>query len=137
MWKKYILLLMLCLMIPGFAAASKASKAQKLLDANLTSYQLAIRWNDFEAAIGSLDPTIIREEGFSENIEAQFKNYQITGYNLKSATWPDPNTYMQRVEIRYIDINTQVERIFVDKQSWRYDAVSKRWWLISGLPRLD
>jgi outer membrane lipoprotein-sorting protein len=137
MLKKYLLLMMLCLIVSGQTKASSASKAQKALDANLISYQLAIRWNDFEAAIGSLDPTIIREEGYSENIEAQFKNYQITGYTLKSATWPDALSYMQRVEIRYIEINTQIEKTVVDKQSWRYDAVAKRWWLISDLPKLE
>jgi hypothetical protein len=137
MLKKYLLLLMLCMLNPGYANASSASKAQKVLDANLISYQLAVRWNDFEAAIGSLDPAIITEEGYSENIEAEFKNYQITGYNLKSVAWPDALTYMQRVEIRYIDINTQIEKSVVDKQSWRYDAVAKRWWLTSGLPKLE
>ena len=137
MLKKYLLLMILCLIVSGQTNASSASKAQKSLDANLASYQLAVRWNDFEAAIGSLDPTIVREEGYSENIEAQFKNYQVTGYTLKSIAWPNELSYMQRVEIRYIEINTQIEKILVDKQSWRYDAVAKRWWLVSGLPKLE
>lgn len=137
MLKKYLLLLMLCLLVPSQINASSASKAQKALDANLVSYQLAIRWSDFEAAIGSLDPAIQMEEGFSENIELQFKNYQVTGYTLKSIAWPDAFSYMQRVEIRYIEIDTQVEKSIVDKQRWRYDAVAKRWWLISGLPKLE
>jgi hypothetical protein len=137
MLKKFSLLLLLCLFFPALATASKASRMQKVLDASLNSYALAIRWSDFEAALSSLDPTIVREENFSENVEARFKDIQITGYNLKSAAWQDTQTYLQRVEIRYIDVNTQVEITVTDKQSWRYDATAKRWWLVSDLPKLD
>ena len=74
---------------------------------------------------------------YLDNIEATYKEIQVTAYNLKSAAYVDPLTYQQRVEVRYIDINTQVEKSLVDKQAWRYDAVAKRWWLVSGLPILD
>ena len=49
----------------------------------------------------------------------------------------DPLTYSQRVELRIIDRDTQTERIKTDRQNWRYDALAKRWWLTSGLPKLD
>lgn len=137
MLKKYFLLLLFCLFFPVLATASKASKADKALQASLDSYALAIRWSDFEAAISALDPTIIREDNYLDNIEATYKEIQVTAYNLKSAAYVDPLTYQQRVEVRYIDINTQVEKSLVDKQAWRYDAVAKRWWLVSGLPILD
>lgn len=137
MHKKYFLLLLFCLFFPVLATASKASKMQKQLNANLHSYALAIRWNDFDAALSNLDPTVLREDNYLEVIENRFKNIQITNYNLKSAAWPDEQSYMQRVEIRFIDVNSQVEVTVIDKQSWRYDAVAKRWWLVSGLPVLD
>ncbi|MBP7370981.1 MAG: hypothetical protein KA902_06020 [Arenimonas sp.] len=137
MLKKYLLLFILCVAIPCMAWASSASKAQKVLDASLTSYQLAIRWNDFEAAISSLDPEIKVEDDFSEHVEATFKEFQIVSYNVKSAAWPQTNVYQQRVAIEIIDINTQVVKTIIDKQTWRYDELAKRWWLTSGLPKLD
>jgi len=33
-----------------------------------------------------------------------------------------------------VNRNTQSERSFTDKQTWRWDAVAKRWWLMTGLP---
>ena len=45
--------------------------------------------------------------------------------------------YTQRVELRIVDQDTQAERTKTDRQSWRYDAAAKRWWLTSGLPKLD
>ena len=137
MYKKYFLLLLFCLLFPVLTTASKASKAQKLLDANLTSYALAIRWSDFDAALSNLDPTVQREDNYLDIIENRFKDIQITNYILKSVVWPDEQTYMQRVEIRFIDVNTQVEVSMIDKQSWRYDPVAKRWWLVSGLPMIE
>ena len=137
MLKKYFPVLLFCLFFPVLATASKASKAQKLLDGSLDSYALAIRWSDFEAALSNLDPTVLREDNFVEVVENRFKDIQVTSYNVKSAVWPNEQSFIQRVEIRFIDINTQVELSVIDKQSWRYDAVAKRWWLVSGLPELD
>ena len=137
MLKKYLLLFILVLVFPSYSNASSASKAQKSLDANLMSYQLAVRWNDFEAAQSSLDPQIPREEDFTENAEAYYKEYQIVSYNLKSVSWPSATIYQQRVEIGYVELNTQIVQKIVDKQTWRYDEVAKRWWLTTGLPKLD
>lgn len=137
MLKKYLLLFILVLVFPSYGSASSASKAQKKIDANLMSYQLAVRWNDFEAALSSLDPEIPHEEDFSEVVEAYYKDYQIVSYNLKSVSWPSETVYQQRVEIGYVELNTQIVQKIVDKQTWRYDEVAKRWWLTTGLPKLD
>mgnify|MGYP000934967878 CR=1 FL=1 len=76
-------------------------------------------------------------EGFTEADENYYKRFQISGYALKSAMRPDAQTYSQRVELRIIDVDYQTERTLTDRQSWRYDAKTKRWWLTSGLPKLD
>lgn len=101
------------------------------------AYGLDVRWNDFEAAAEALDPALVQGERFSEQDEAYYKAFQVSGYQLKSSAMLDPLTYSQRVELRIIDRDTQVERVKTDKQSWRYDAQAKRWWLTSGLPKLD
>jgi hypothetical protein len=103
----------------------------------LKTYELAVRWNDFDAASDSLDPLTLQSEPFSEQDEAYYKVFQITGYTPKSSSMTEDMVYTQRVELRIVDRDTQVERIKTDRQSWRYDAAAKRWWLTSGLPKLD
>ena len=56
---------------------------------------------------------------------------------VKGASEPGEGLYEQVVELRVVNRNTQVERIITDRQKWRWDAVAKRWWLVSGLPDLD
>lgn len=123
-------------LLPGMADA-RSDKTDKALQASLKHYAQAVRWNDFAAAAESLDPALRAPEGFSEDDEAYYKRFQISGYSLKSGTRTGPADYSQRVELRIIDVASQTERVKTDRQSWRYDAAAKRWWLISGLPRLD
>jgi hypothetical protein len=47
---------------------------------------------------------------------------------------PDGMQLEQVVEIRLVNVNTQVERTIVDHQRWTFDPANKVWWLVSGLP---
>ena len=133
--KAFALVLAVAL-LPGPAGA-RADKADKALQASLKLYAQAVRWNDFAAAAESLDPALRAPEGFSEADETYYKRFQISGYSLKSGNRTGPAEYSQRVELRIIDVASQTERVKTDRQTWRYDAAAKRWWLTSGLPRLD
>jgi hypothetical protein len=117
--------------------AGGSNKNDKALEAALKIYGNAVRWNDFEKARESVDPLLRPPGDFSDADEAYYKQFQVSGYLLKSADRPDPQTYSQRVELRIIDVASQTERTQTDRQTWRYDAVAKRWWLTSGLPKLD
>jgi len=134
---KNAIALALCLSVLSGATQARSSKVDKTLDANLRAYALAVRWNDFNAASTFIDPELRTPEGFTEADENYYKRFQISGYALKSALRPDAQTYSQRVELRIIDVDYQTERTLTDRQSWRYDATTKRWWLTSGLPKLD
>jgi len=137
MLKNTAVLALLCLsLLPG-AAVGRSSKVDKTLDANLRAYALAVRWNDFNAASTFIDPEVRTPEGFTEADENYYKRFQVSGYALKSALRSDAESYSQRVELRIIDVDYQTERTLTDRQSWRYDAKTKRWWLTSGLPKLD
>jgi len=127
---------LLLALLPGLADA-RADKADKALQASLKMYAQAVRWNDFAAAAESLDPALRAPEGFSEDDEAYYTRFQISGYSLKSGVRSGPADYSQRVELRIIDVASQTERVKTDRQTWRYDAAAKRWWLTSGLPRLE
>ena len=138
MFKNAALLMLVLAIVPlSIEAKKRTSKTDKALEVGLKAYSLAVRWNDFEAASDLIDPEMLKEEKFSEADENYYKNFQISGYTLKTSAYPDSTHYTQRVELRIIDQNTQVERTKIDKQSWRYDALTKRWWLTSGLPKLE
>lgn len=134
---KRLILGVLMLLVTSLALSASRSKSDKALQGTLKAYALAVRWNDFETAYANTDPTLRADEGFTENDEAYYKRFQISGYSLKSSAFADPQTYNQRVELRIIDVASQTERTLIDRQSWRWDASAKRWWLVSGLPVLD
>ena len=134
---KRVLLFVILLGMTGLSMARSSNKTEKSLEASLKVYAQAVRWNDFETAYASTDPTLRATEGFTEDDEAYYKRFQISGYTVKSTAKADPQTYSQRVELRIIDVSTQTERTQTDRQNWRWDGAAKRWWLVSGLPRLD
>lgn len=137
MFTKALFAALMLALLPAPVLAAGSSKNDKALEAALKIYGNAVRWNDFEKARESVDPLIRPPGGFSEADEAYYKQFQVSGYLLKSAERSDPQTYSQRVELRIIDVASQTERTKTDRQTWRYDPVAKRWWLTSGLPKLD
>ena len=54
-----------------------------------------------------------------------------------SAPLSEPGTRFSYSDTGYILLGDIIERIITDRQKWRWDAVAKRWWLVSGLPDLD
>lgn len=137
MFTKALFAALLLALLPTPLLAGGSNKNDKALEAALKIYANAVRWNDFEKARESVDPVIRPPGGFSDADEAYYKQFQVSGYLLKSAERTDPQTYSQRVELRIIDVASQTERTQTDRQTWRYDPVAKRWWLTSGLPKLD
>lgn len=137
MFNKALFLTLALAVMPVAVVAKSTSSMEKKLQASLSTYELAVRWNDFDAASDSLDPLTLQGEPFSEVDEDYYKVFQITGYTPKSSSMSKDMVYTQRVELRIVDRDTQVERTKTDRQSWRYDAAAKRWWLTSGLPKLD
>ena len=121
-------------MVP--AEAKPSAKVSKDLQLTLSAYAKAVRWNEFQLASEMLDP-LLSTEGFTEEQENYYKQFAVSGYRAKYAQWIDETNYNQRVEILLVDTETQTQRAVTDRQTWRYDPETKRWWLTSGLPRLD
>ena len=119
------------------AACGASVGGTKKTDA-MTEYSAAVRWNEFDTAWAFVDPEVRAERPLSDLERERFRQVQVTGYNeLSRSMSPDGLTLEQVVEIRLVNRNTQVERTLTDHQRWRYDAVAKRWWLVSGLPDFD
>jgi len=106
-------------------------------DQALYSYVSAVRWSDFNTALGFVDPETRRTQPMTDLEAERYKQFQVAGYEVKTASEPGEGRYEQVVELRLVNRNTQVERIVTDRQQWRFDPEAKRWWLVSGLPDLD
>ena len=106
-------------------------------DQTLYSYVSAVRWSDFEAAEAFIDPALREAEPLTDLEMERYKQFQVSGYEVKGSTEVAEDRYEQIVEIRVVNRNTQVERIVTDRQEWRWDAEAKRWWLMSGMPDLE
>jgi hypothetical protein len=106
-------------------------------DAMLYEYVSAIRWSDFDRAVGFVDPLTLAQDPV-ESIELErYKQFQVTGYEVRTGNEPVEGQYEQVVEIRMVNKHTQAEKMLVDRQTWRWDEEAGRWWLTSGLPNLD
>jgi len=103
-------------------------------DEMLYEYVSVIRWNDFDRAPGFLDPLSLEVDPLDPIEIERLKQYQVTGYDVRTANEISEEEYEQVVEIRLVNKHTQAERKILDRQLWRWDPIAKRWWLVSGLP---
>jgi hypothetical protein len=126
------LLLMLACASDGAMARNRSSN--KARDRALYDYASTIHWNEFDKAVAYLDPLWLADHPLTELDMDRYKQVQITGYDVRTAELEPDGSYDQVVEIRLINIYTQVERVITDHQHWRWDAKSKHWWLTTGLP---
>lgn len=107
---------------------------QHPLDAALYEYTSVIRWSDFDRAVGYLDPLSLEVDPLDPIELERLKQFQVTGYSVRTSNYPSEFEYRQDVELRVVNRHTQAERVVLDRQVWRWDDTAKRWWLASGLP---
>ena len=106
-------------------------------DAMLYEYVSAVRWSDFDRALGFVDPLTLATDPVDSIELERFKQFQVTGYDVRTSSEPAEGRYEQVVEIRMVNKHTQAEKMLLDRQVWRWDEEGGRWWLVSGLPNLD
>lgn len=128
-----VLVLALALLLAACASSGQRSPRDQML----YDYVSAVRWSDFDAAARFLDPELLAREPMTDLERERYRQFQVSGYEVKSASEPAEGEYEQVVEIRVVNRHTQVEKIITDRQRWRWDPEAKRWWLASGLPDLD
>ena len=128
-----VLVLALALLLAACASSGQRSPRDQML----YDYVSAVRWSDFDAAARFLDPELLAREPMTDLERERYRQFQVSGYEVKSASEPAEGEYEQVVEIRVVNRHTQVEKSITDRQRWRWDPEAKRWWLASGLPDLD
>jgi hypothetical protein len=124
--------LMLVLAACGGVAGKRSPR-----DAMLYEYVSAVRWSDFDRALGFVDPLTLATDPVDSIELERFKQFQVTGYDVRTSSEPAEGRYEQIVEIRMVNKHTQAEKMLLDRQVWRWDETGGRWWLVSGLPNLD
>ena len=114
------LLLSACSTTPGEIEA---------LDKVLRAYEHSMRWSRLELA-GQYykEPPL-----FSKRDKQRLKNINVTSYKVMDLN-ASTTEAIQRVEIRYFNNNTAVEKEFTDIQKWEYDPEAELWKLTSEFP---
>ncbi|MDR7068545.1 hypothetical protein J2X02_001362 [Pseudoxanthomonas japonensis] len=124
---------LLLMLVP--AAAQNRLQRGRLLEVQ-DAYATAIRWGDFDNAWKAVDPAYRAEHPMTELEFERYQQVQISGYrDLSISSGPD-GTVERAVELRVINKHTMAERTLRYRERWRWDAESKRWWLVVGLPDL-
>lgn len=125
--------LLLALLLAGCASTTPDRRA---LDDALYDYASAIRWGELDAALSHVDPDYLAAHPLDSIERARFQQLQVSGYYVRQNSQDAEGRVHQLVEIRLVNRHTQTERSVVDRQTWRWDAEAKRWWLTTGVPDL-
>lgn len=129
--------LSLSLVLLGACATQKMRSKQTVLDETLRSYAATIRWGELEQAQAFVDPEVLRTHPPTALELARYRQVKVTSYDEQPVMPVGEDEVRQAVEIGLVNVNTQSARSVIDRQTWRYDAKLKRWWLTSGLPDIS
>ncbi|AHE97972.1 hypothetical protein [Thioalkalivibrio paradoxus] len=114
----------------GCATTQKDRRAQGL-DAAANSYQAALRWGDYAAAMAMLSP----DRHLADELPDAFLDLRITRYEIvRPPVIHTDDRATQTAAIEYVYEYNQVVQRLTDRQEWHWDDASKNWWLASGLP---
>ena len=129
----------LLLAFAALTACSTGPKADtKLLDETLHSYASVMRWGEsMELGLEYIDPEVLAARPPKPIDLERMRQVQVAGYREQPYAFIDDMRVRQAVQIELVNRHTQEVRSVVDLQEWRFDPVAKRWWLMSGLPRID
>jgi len=106
------------------------------LERALYDYSAAIRWNQFEVAAESVDPAALEREPLTAFELERLRQTRITGYTVLASRPTADGGVAREVELRLVNVHTQTERVLRVRETWRWDADSRRWLQAEGLPRL-
>jgi len=97
----------------------------------------AIRWGDFEGALTLMDPKVREKQALTALELDRYKQVQISAYrDVGSSSNLEAGTAVRDIEIGVINRHTLAERNVRYRETWRWDAEAKTWWVTSGLPNL-
>ena len=100
---------MAVLLLLAVAACGSMNAKRNPRDAMLYQYVSAVRWSDFDRAVGFLDPKVLEAEPLDPLELERLKQYQVSGYEVRTSSEPAEHEYEQVVEIRLVNRHTQAD----------------------------
>lgn len=131
---RYVAAAVLLLAAASAGAAELSRKQRQQLEEIQNAYGATIRWGSMEDALAYIDPEVRREQPLTEFERRRYEQVRISAYRERGTNPLPDGTYERRVEVGVINVNTQAERMVGVVERWRWDAESKRWWQVGGLP---
>ena len=128
--------LIICSLLLTLVACANTPDARQQAEA-LYLYAGAIRRGKIDDALIFVDPKALEKKPLMAVDRARYEQVQFAGYTVQSSGPVGKDELLQIVEIRVINRHTQVERIIIDRQLWRWDEESESWLLTSGLPDIS
>jgi len=128
---KWILFILVLLF---FGCAQVQKRDQMLLfDDTSKSYDLAIRWGEYEEAFAfkKLSDKDDKLPDFAE-----YRQVRVTSYKVKK-TIVDEESFskiFRIVDIQYYRMSNVTVKNLIDQQKWEYNEKLDRWYLMSDLP---
>ena len=130
-----ILRSILMLGLATLLTACPQTKQEQGLSETLQQYETIIRWAQWDAATDFVSPEYLKEHPISRLDLERLRLFKVTQYVVRSAAPVDGGMgLVQTVEIRMFNNHQARERSVIDNQYWKYNELTKRWQLHSGLP---
>ena len=126
------ILFILVLLIFGCTQVQKRDQ-MLLFDDTSKSYDLAIRWGEYEEAFAfkKLSDKDDKLPDFAE-----YRQVRVTSYKVKK-TIVDEESFskiFRIVDIQYYRMSNVTVKNLIDQQKWEYNEKLDRWYLMSDLP---
>ena len=132
---KLILRTLLVLGMATLLTACPQTKEDKDLAETLTQYESIVRWAQWDAAVDFVSPEYQRENPITRLDLDRLRLFRVTQYVVRSSAPIDGGMgLLQVVEIRMFNKSQARERSIIDEQYWKFNPLTERWQLHSGLP---
>ena len=132
---KLILSTLLMLGMATLLSGCPQTKEDQDLTDTLQQYETIVRWAQWDAAVDFIASEYLEDNPVSRLDMDRLRLFRVTQYVIRSAAPVDEGKgLIQVVEIRMFNKNQARERSIIDEQYWKYNEVTERWQLHSGLP---
>lgn len=132
---KLMMRTMLLLGLATLLSGCPQTKADKSLSETLLQYETIVRWAQWDAAVDFIAPEYQQKHPITRLELDRLRLFKVTQYIVRSSAPIEVGmSIVQSVEVRMFNKNQAKERTIVDEQLWKYNEISERWQLHSGLP---
>ena len=132
---KLILQTLLALGMAALLSGCPQTKEEKGLSETLLQYETIVRWAQWDAATDFVSPEYLAEHPISRLDLDRLRLFRVTQYEVRSSAQVDAGKgLVQVVSIKMFNKNQARERTVINEQYWKYNELTERWQLHSGLP---